>query len=216
MGIDLELKQISWPLMKKIKDIPQAIEIYLYAEFSESSAKKRQTLNDDQLNSDYLTYLDEDERQEIWKSIIRDLTNHLEEYKKIKKDLKEIITEGKKTKKLEMERIWKETHFILTGEKFFSNNQIIKFPGINAILGGTITKGESTYDYVRYYNPQEVKQITEALSTVSDERIKEIIQESGLFLKSDIITFLLNQYHLLSEYYQDTSLKDNAMLVYLT
>lgn len=225
MGIDLEFKQIPFCLIEKLKEAPQAINLFVYAECSESVIQEDlQLLENTNLSSDYLEYLEEDDRLELWKWVLENLKNHSEDYRKVEKDINDIIEEGKKHQKLELDRIWTTINFLLTGEISNAEVSLVKnkkfqkydFPKINAILGGTETKCESTYGYIRYLNPEQVKEIADALSKFSEERIREQIKKLDIFLEEYIINFLLKQYNLMTEYYQDAALKENAMLLYLT
>ena len=122
-------------------------------------------------------------------------------------------------KKLEMERVWQEIHFILTGEGCFLKDdksicKEIDFPKIDLMFSGKETKYQTDYGHACYLNPKQIQDIVKDLSKVSEQKLKKIIVDSQVFTKTNLIDNLLNQYYVLAKYFQDASNKENAILIY--
>ena len=67
---------------------------------------------------------------------------------------------------------WHAIHFLLTAEHELSESYQATTPLHKVVMGGTKTPYEAAYDYVRYLTPEEVKEITEALSLIEEEDLR--------------------------------------------
>jgi len=74
---------------------------------------------------------------------------------------------------LDIQKEWHALHALLTGD-FSSPSEIKPFPPPlgNVVLGGTETPFNATYDKVRVLNPDEVRQVADALAVISAEDLK--------------------------------------------
>lgn len=73
---------------------------------------------------------------------------------------------------LEIGKEWQALHFLLTGEIVFQKESKSPSPLCDVIMGGTDTPYEATYDYVRYFKPDEVKAIAAALGEISPQSLR--------------------------------------------
>lgn len=72
-----------------------------------------------------------------------------------------------------LEKEWHSLHFLLTGNSSLQEDNILSTPEYNVVLGGTKTQFEATYGFVRYLNPDEVKEVAELLNSISVEELKQ-------------------------------------------
>jgi hypothetical protein len=74
--------------------------------------------------------------------------------------------------RLSLEKEWQAINYLLTGE-ISSDEKSQAEPLLSqVVMGGTPTKFEATYGFVRYFAPNEVKEIFLALDLVSREDIR--------------------------------------------
>jgi hypothetical protein len=229
MSIDMEFKQISFHLLEKLKENPFAINVFIYAEYSERVTQENDL---QELSDEYANFSredldeEEDDRRQFWKWILDNLEKHPEQYRRIKEEIPKIIAEGKTAITLEIYGGWRIIHFLLTRESSLTalpflvdeNSQGEDFTRVNAVMGGTETLCDSTYNYVRYLTPDEVNKIAKALSKISEENLRQRAIKSGI-LKSGTdkdFDYILKEYNLIVEFYKDAVKKENAMLLYLT
>ncbi len=69
-----------------------------------------------------------------------------------------------------IEKEWHALHFLLTGESG-SQGDTNPLPHSNVVFGGTPTQFKSSLGFIRYLNPQEVKEVADLLSTISVEEL---------------------------------------------
>jgi hypothetical protein len=69
---------------------------------------------------------------------------------------------------LDIDKAWHALQFVLTGNASYESDAI-PLPLNNVVAGGTATQWESSIGFVRVLHPQEVRQVSEALSFISKE-----------------------------------------------
>lgn len=228
MGIEGNLKQISPYLLEKLKKYPDFITVFDYAKLLPESNywQKHQT-------ADIPTWLKRIIAEE--KRLALDTLKKLKkakskEYELIKRDIPMILEEGK-VEGLELDKAWHIVSLLLTGYQemgimpfLVSINNEDNLPSVNAILCGTETKCQATYGFYRYLMPDEVKQVGQALSTVSEENIR-IRFDRGFETQIDVYAtgweeddfeLGLEYCERLISYYKDAAEKGNAMLIWLS
>jgi hypothetical protein len=138
-----------------------------------------------------------------------------EEFEKLKADIPLILAEGKGAY-LNLDKSWREIHFVLTGEDYsvhlpflVGENDEEHLPSINAVRGGTEIEYDPGYGYVRYLTALEVKQVAEALSKFSHAQIRARLKSLGW--KEDSVDYLFDyKCTPLVRYYQDAAYQGNA------
>lgn len=228
MGINGNLKQISFKLLEKLQKHPDFISLFWYAEWLPDSDywQKYQQPGVPHAVLEMLA-----QQQNLVTETLQELENkNPEEYENMRGYIPLILEEGKELG-LELDSEWHILSFLLTGHEemgilpfLIENNCEDNLLAVNAILCGTETRCESTYGFYRYLVPNEVKQITEALNTFPQENIIKRFNR-GMSNEPDIykfhwteedLDFTLTFYKKLVDYYNKTNENGNAMLLYLT
>ncbi|MEA5622725.1 DUF1877 family protein [Nostoc sp. UHCC 0251] len=102
---------------------------------------------------------------------------------------------------------------------------IDNLPLVNAVLGGTKIGNKEGYGKCRYLIPDEVKQVAEALSELSENgfikryKREEVKQERvGIidWSEPETVEWLTEYYNEITAYYMAATNLGNAMLLYLT
>jgi hypothetical protein len=176
MGIQGNLKQISFKLLKKLEKYPDFISVFRYAELLPDSLYWQKYQRPD-LPPYILEMLAE--QQKVVTEILQELEiKKPEEYEKLRADIPLILEEGKKLS-LELDKEWHILSFLLTGHQemgllpfLIEKNSEDNFLAVNAILCGTETLCQSTYGFYRYLVPNEVRQITEVLNSFPQENLR--------------------------------------------
>ncbi|MBD2179643.1 DUF1877 family protein [Aerosakkonema funiforme] len=228
MGIEGNLKQISPYLLEKLIKYPDFITVFDYAIWLPESNYWQNYQNMD-VPPDALDMFGEIANAAI--EVLQDLEkNKPEDYERIKADIPLILEEGK-TAGLELDKAWHIVSFLLTGYQqmgilpfLISDNSEDNLPSVNAVQCGTETECEATYGFYRYLTPDEVKQVSKALSNLSEANIKKRF-ERGFRKKLDIYSigrtenefnFVLNYCARVVNYYKDAAQKGNGMLIWLS
>ncbi|WP_190980849.1 YfbM family protein [Nostoc sp. FACHB-280] len=71
-----------------------------------------------------------------------------------------------------LEKEWHALHCLLTGDLSLEEETQAS-PYWNVVMGGTPTQFEATYGFVRYLNPEEVREVAELLSAISVEELSQ-------------------------------------------
>jgi len=124
-----------------------------------------------------------------------------------------------------LEKEWHALHFLLTGESSLEGNTRTSPPYCNIVMGGTKTKFEATYGFVRFLSPEEVKAVAELLNTISVEELKQRF-DSTAFNKAKIypnpspdgwdkeqIQSLLEMYPRLVKFFQNAAQDGDIVLL---
>lgn len=228
MGINGNLKQISFNLLEKLEKYPDFITVFRYAEWLPDSFywQKYQGVDIPFYVSEMLTI-----QQNSATELLQELKiQKQEQYEQLKKEIPLIIEEGKNLC-LELDKEWHILSFLLTGYDqmnllpfLIEKNSEDNLLAVNAILGGTETRCHSTYGFYRYLVPNKVTKIAEALNSFSEENLRKRF-ERGSLTKPEIYTFnwteeefiLALEYHKkIVSYYKDANERSNAMLLYFT
>ncbi|MBD2455534.1 YfbM family protein [Nostoc sp. FACHB-87] len=72
-----------------------------------------------------------------------------------------------------LDKEWHTLHFLLTGDLSLEEDTQVASPYWNVVMGGTPTQFEATYGFVRYLNPEEVREVAELLSAISVEELRQ-------------------------------------------
>lgn len=196
MGITGRLQQIPLHFIAVIQDKPQLIKTVI-------------------------PYYEEDD--------IEDLLPLLENFS--------VVFEQNDTVVLNLDKSWQLISYILTNSTEMVNLPFLvnavsdedNLPAINAILCGTPIGEESeysTYGYVRYLLPEQVRLISAALSKFSIANIKTrfdraILTQPNIYTvdwedAATELEFMQEYFEQLVNYYHDAANKANAMLIYFT
>lgn len=146
-----------------------------------------------------------------------------------------ILSEQNDTLVLELDKSWHLISYILTNSTEMENlpflvNKVLdedNLPSINAILCGAPIGKESeysSYGYLRYLLPEEVKTVSAALSKFSNADIRARF-DRGILTQPDIYAvdwenaetefeWMLDYLEQLVNYYQDAANKENCLLIY--
>jgi len=101
------------------------------------------------------------------------------------------------------------------------NSEWDELPLVNAVGAGTEIGHELGYGKARYLLPDEVTQVLNGLAALGEEGFQERLSreaENGnvqFDLGEEIQEYLLEYYNEMLNYYQETSARQNAMLLYL-
>jgi hypothetical protein len=80
--------------------------------------------------------------------------------------------------RLSLEKEWQAIHYLLTGEISFEESQSEPILG-KVVMGGTPTKFEAAYGFVKYFDSNEIKEISKALDLVSREDLRAKFDARG-------------------------------------
>jgi len=72
-----------------------------------------------------------------------------------------------------LEKQWHALHFLLTGDASLDPPSPVPPPLGNVVFGGAATPFETGYGPVRYLNPQEVREIADALRAIPVEELQQ-------------------------------------------
>lgn len=72
-----------------------------------------------------------------------------------------------------LQKEWHALHFLITGDSYLEGDTQLQPPYCNIVMGGTPTQFEATYGFVRYLTPEEVRTVSELLSTISLEELRQ-------------------------------------------
>lgn len=124
-----------------------------------------------------------------------------------------------------LQKEWHALHFLLTGDSSLQQNNVLSTPHYNVVMGGTKTQLESTYGFVRFLKPKEVKVVAELLSSITIEELKRRF-DSTAFNREKIypnpspggwdeeqIEPLLNMYPELVKFFQNAAQDGDIVLL---
>ncbi len=150
MGITVSYQRISLEKFAEIQDSPESAEEFFFASDSERIALLSRLVQAQFENDDEL---------------IQQLA---QAHQAMNLD----------TTKISIEKEWQAIHYLLTGEVAFDRSQA-ELPLSSLVLGGTPTKFEAGYGYVRYLSPDEVKKLAQALHQVSRADLRSRFDARG-------------------------------------
>jgi len=158
---------------------------------------------------------------------------YLKEICQLKSDIALVAAESKKYEELDIDKIWRLVHFILTKDTSHWDtcnlDFIVKYnvkddnyPLVNAIMGGVEIELDSLDFSLRYLTPGQVQEIATAIRQISPDCIKQrfyqaltpinrIYGAKGYELEDCV--FWIEE---LSHYYNDAALLGHGMLSYLS
>ena len=207
MGISCEFKQVSSYVLGKLKQEPTLFYALRHAD--------RISILEDYYKFGGLLWRDQSEEIEL--------------------DIYQVLSEGR-IEGFSVDKSWHELHYLLTNNSSWEFNNLAflidenlngdNMPLINIVLGGTaIEECETGYGSLRYLISDEVRQVVQAFSKISEEGLRKRYEQAETLkprlyscdwgLKHDVEDFL-ELYDAVVEYYQDAAIKEDAMLIYLT
>lgn len=239
MGIVAKLKQISPSTLDKIKDESLLLDAFCLAKWLPDSEYWQQQVREG-------AYVEDLDLQQKEMQIFQNMKwrYRLKYFCKFKwisqiewdKLEAEFLLEWK-IPELDLHKWWLELHFLFTGDNLYNslmrdgfpflvmkNSMWDNRPLVNAVFAGTETAGETGYGKARYLLSDEVKEVAEGLSELSEAGFQERYnREAG---KEDRVDFIdwseegmldwfTEYYNELTAYYREATEKSNAMLLYL-
>ena len=236
MGIEAALKQISPPTLDRIKDESLLMDAFFCARWLPDSDHWKQQ---DCMGS-YVKDIQQGAIQRFWHLKWYYRLKYLRKFKWISQrkwdKLKAEFLLEWKILELDLHKYWRELHFLLTGIDIYSsptftlpfliskNSEADDRPLVNAIFCGLETAGKRDYGNARYLLSDEVKEVAEGLSELTEAGFRERYNREEA--KEDRVKFidwrgyemiddLTNYYNELTAYYRQATEKENAMLLYL-
>lgn len=224
MSVTGELHQLSPYVLENIKEYPLIIDILIAAEDISRSSDIYQATREIFIEAEENCHLS-DRDQEDGKYFISNI------FEKIRDDISLILADGN-NETFFLGRSWEIIHYFIAGElendfsliskKEVKGNHLLL---VNPVWGGTEIESED-YAFDRYLTADEVKQIAEALLSISKqdfrERLKIInrlaVKQSkarSYFYNLDAQkeSYFWSFYSQFLDYYQDAAKKGNAMLI---
>jgi hypothetical protein len=124
---------------------------------------------------------------------------------------------------LDVDKAWHGIHYLLTGTAFEGSG-----PGALAVFGGTEFGPEVGYGPARFLEPEQVRQVSDHLSTLPLERLKSAFDPRDMAAKeiypeviwlrdgSEALEYLLENYQQLAVFYRDAASRGDAVIQWTT
>lgn len=195
MGITVSYQRISLEKFAEIQDDPESAEEFFFAGNSDRIALLSRLMQAQFENDDEL---------------IKQLSVQAQQAGNL---------DTTKTR-LSIEKEWQAIHYLLAGEVAFDQSQS-ELPLSSLVLGGTPTKFEAGYGYVRYLSPNEVKELAQALHQVSRADLRSRFDARGsmeIYAQEDewdekTWEFLLSVFDSLISFFNEASANDEVILI---
>ncbi len=212
MGINGQFKQLSLHLLEKLKSEPGLVRVFTDAKYISLP--------------------------EILQG--KGLFLYQKEFGEVRDDIALVIAEGQ-NEELEIDKYWHIMHFLLTKDSSMEpcnlpfitleNSDWDNLPLVNVVLGGTtIPEVDRDFTPVRYFMPDEVKQITNDLVKITEDCLRKIFSQSILLnpnvykilwweqeenFEENLETLLFIKDDMIG-YFQDAVSKSHAILAWLS
>lgn len=142
----------------------------------------------------------------------------IEEIKKKHPDEFEDVSKEIETPALSLQKEWHALHYLLTGTVWEAKGTIGQ-----TLLGGQEIGEDLGYGPVRYLTPEEVQDVNEALSGITEADIKANFDPQKMTAmeiypghwEEDYIEFLLNTFKAVVHYYMEAAENKKVMLLYI-
>lgn len=123
---------------------------------------------------------------------------------------------------IDVDKAWHGLHYVVTGTA-----QGGHAPLSMAVLGGTEIGGDVGYGPAKYLTPEEVKEVAKALAGLDEAALRakfnpkamadaKVYPEDLWEGEDDAFEYLLENFAMLSIFFQDASARGNAVLFYLS
>lgn len=211
MGMRGHVRQITPDELNRFRQDPDTLEAFLFGEVEAAAPKIREALERvQQFAREAEASGQKNDLAEIEKTralIMRELTSA------------GINPQGPATGGgLSLEKSWHALHYLLTGK-----TEAAPPPLGNAILGGEEIGEERDYGRVRFLTPQQVREVAEALATISKEDLLsrfdvQRMQASKVIYpcrNQEELDIAMQYFEQLADYYSDAAGRGNAMLLYV-
>ena len=127
--------------------------------------------------------------------------------------------EGETFAMVDIDKSWQGIHFLLTGDPEGG-----ALPLANAILGGAPLDNSEEYEETRFLSPEEVTEVTEALTDVTAEHLErrydpELMDQLDIYPgywmrdREESLEYLISYYNDLKQFYESAAREGKAMII---